>query len=80
MGVSSFDLFSGCFTFLSYVIGDFTECIGDRVDMKFLGVVWVKVLEDGEMISVNRKCRSEDLGQDHRSGRFEFFAIEVDTE
>ena len=80
MGVSSFDLFAGCFTFLSYVICDITECSGNRVDMEVLGVVWVEVLEDGEMVSVDGKCRSEDFGQDHRSGRFEFFTVEVDTE
>ena len=80
MGVSSFDLFAGCFTFLSYVICDITECSGNRVDMEVLGVVWVKVFEDSKVVSVDREGRSEDLGQHHGSGRFEFFTIEVDTE
>jgi hypothetical protein len=58
MGVSSFNIFSSRSTFLSYVICDFDECSFDRVGMEFLCVVWVKVLEDCKVVSMDRECRS----------------------
>jgi len=59
MGISSFIIFSSGFAFLRDVRRDLGKCGSYRFDMEVLGVVGMKMFEDGKVIAMYRKCRSE---------------------